>query len=51
VRRQTRAEWAADPVGVYLDALMNGDVHALQNTWPGEVVVYDPHAGEVRGHR
>jgi limonene-1,2-epoxide hydrolase len=51
VRRQTRAEWAADPVGVYLDALTNGDVHALQNTWPGEVVVYDPHAGEVRGHR
>jgi limonene-1,2-epoxide hydrolase len=50
-RRQTRAEGEADPVGVYLDALNNGDLHALRNSWPGEVVVYDPHAGEVRGHR
>ena len=50
-RRQTRAEGEADPVGVYLDALNNGDLHALRNTWPGEVVVYDPRAGEVRGHR
>jgi limonene-1,2-epoxide hydrolase len=50
-RRQTRAEGEADPVGVYLDALNNGDLHALHNSWPGEVVVYDPRAGEVRGHR
>jgi limonene-1,2-epoxide hydrolase len=50
-RRQTRAEGEADPVGVYLDALNDGDVDALRDTWPGEVVVYDPHAGEVRGHR
>ena len=50
-RRQTRAEGEADPVGVYLDALNSGDLHALRNSWPGEVVVYDPHAGEVRGHR
>ena len=50
-RRQTRAEGEADPVAVYLDALNNGDPHALRNSWPGEVVVYDPHAGEVRGHR
>jgi hypothetical protein len=50
-RRQTHAEAEADTVGVYLDALNNGDLHALRNSWPGEVVVYDPHAGEVRGHR
>ncbi len=50
-RRQTRAEGEADPVGVYLDALNSGDPYALRNSWPGEVVVYDPHAGEVRGHR
>ena len=49
-RRQTRAEGEADPVGVYLDALSSGDVRALQNSWPGDIVVYDPHAGEVRGH-
>jgi limonene-1,2-epoxide hydrolase len=50
-RRQTRAEGEPDPVGVYLDALSHGDPHALRNSWPGEVVVHDPHAGEVRGHR
>lgn len=51
VRRQTRAAGEVDPVGAYLAALENGDLHALHNTWPGEVVVYDPRAGEVRGHR
>jgi hypothetical protein len=50
-RRQTRAEGEPDPVGVYLDALNRGDPHALRRSWPGEVVVHDPHAGEVRGHR
>src|SRR6478609_1559668 len=50
-RRKTRAEGEPDPVGVYLDALDRGDPHALRNSWPGEVVVHDPHAGEVRGHR
>ena len=50
-RRQTRAEGEADPVGVYFDALNNGDVRRLENAWPGDVVVYDPRAGEVRGHR
>jgi limonene-1,2-epoxide hydrolase len=51
VRRQTRIEGGVDPVGVYLEALNNGDPHALRDSWPGEVVVYDPRAGEVRGHR
>jgi limonene-1,2-epoxide hydrolase len=50
-RRQTRAAGEADPVAVYLGALTDGDPRALDNAWPGEVVIYDPHAGEVRGHR
>jgi hypothetical protein len=50
-RRQTRDAGQADPVGQYLTALDNADPHALETVWPGEVVVHDPHAGEVRGHR
>jgi ketosteroid isomerase-like protein len=51
VRRQTRTEGRADPVRQYFTALNRGDSRALEDVWPGEVVVYDPHAGEVRGHR
>jgi ketosteroid isomerase-like protein len=51
VRRQTRAAGQADPVGEYLTALNAGDAHGLETVWPGEVVIYDPRAGEVRGHR
>ena len=50
-RRQTRAAGMADPVGQYFMALNEADPDALETVWPGEVVVYDPHAGEVRGHR
>jgi ketosteroid isomerase-like protein len=50
-RRQTRAAGQADPVGQYFTALNKGDTHALEDAWPGEVVVYDPRAGEVRGHK
>jgi ketosteroid isomerase-like protein len=50
-RRQTRAAGQADPAGQYFKALNRGDTHVLETVWPGEVVVYDPHAGEVRGHR
>ena len=50
-RRQTRASGQADPVGQYFTALNNGDPRALESVWPGEVVIYDPKAGEVRGHR
>jgi ketosteroid isomerase-like protein len=50
-RRQTRAAGQADPAGQYFKALNKGDTHVLETVWPGEVVVYDPHAGEVRGHR
>ena len=51
VRRQTRAVGQADPVAQYLTALNHGDTHLLEDVWPGEVVVYDPRAGEVRGHK
>jgi len=50
-RRQTLTTGRADPVGRYLASLTDGDTPALEAVWPGEVVVYDPRAGEVRGHR
>ncbi len=50
-RKQTRAAGQAGPVGQFFAALDRGDAHALEAAWPGEVVVYDPRAGEVRGHR
>jgi hypothetical protein len=46
-RRQTRAAGLADPVGEYFTALDQGDTRALEMVWPGEVVIYDPRAGEV----
>ena len=51
VRRQTRDEGQADPVSQYLNALNRGDAGTLETVWPGEVVVYDPRAGEIRSHR
>jgi hypothetical protein len=50
-RAQTRASGHADPVRQYLAALNEGDARALETAWPGEVVIYDPRAGQVRGHR
>jgi ketosteroid isomerase-like protein len=50
-RRQSRAAGQADPVAQYLTALSTGDSHALETVWPGEVVVHDPRAGDIRGHR
>jgi hypothetical protein len=50
-RRQTRAAGQADPVAQYLTALSRGDTHVLETAWPGEVVIYDPRAGEIRGHK
>jgi ketosteroid isomerase-like protein len=51
VRKQTRAAGLADPVGQYFAALNKGDARDLETVWPGQVVVYDPRAGEIRGHR
>jgi ketosteroid isomerase-like protein len=50
-RRQTRTAGQADPAGQYVAALNKGDTRVLETAWPGEVVVYDPRAGEVRGHK
>jgi ketosteroid isomerase-like protein len=50
-REQTRAAGLADPVREYLTAVDQGDARALETVWPGEVVIYDPRAGVVRGHR
>ena len=50
-RQQTRAAGQADPVGQYFAALTKGDTSDLETIWPGHVVIYDPRAGEVRGHR
>jgi limonene-1,2-epoxide hydrolase len=49
-RRETRAAGQADPVALYLAALDHGQPDDLEDAWPGEIVVYDPRAGEIRGH-
>jgi hypothetical protein len=49
-RRETRATALADPAAEYLHALNDGKTHDLETAWPGEVVVFDPHAGEIRSH-
>lgn len=51
VRRQTRVAGKADPITQYIASLSRGDTRAVEDVWPGEVVVHDPRAGEVRGHR
>lgn len=50
-RRQTRARGRADPTAAYLAALQRGAARDLETTWPGEVIIHDPRAGTVRGHR
>jgi ketosteroid isomerase-like protein len=50
VRGQTRAAGQADPVGQYFAALNKGDPRGLETIWPGQVLIYDPRAGEIRGH-
>ncbi len=50
-RRETGAAGRADPVAQYVTALMRGDAEPLETAWPGHIVVLDPYAGEVHGHR
>jgi hypothetical protein len=50
-RREIHAEGLADPVAQYLTAVSEGDTRALESLWPGEVVIHDPRAGMVRGHK
>jgi hypothetical protein len=50
-RRQTRSVGVADPVQRYFNALETGRTQELEEIWPGQVAIYDPREGEVRGHR
>jgi ketosteroid isomerase-like protein len=50
-RVQTREADQADPVRQYFAALNDGDSRELEDVWPGEVVIYDPRAGKIRGHK
>src|ERR1700678_2397409 len=50
-RQDRRTAGHADPVAQYLQALEKGDTELLENVWPGRVVIYDPRAGEIKGHR
>jgi hypothetical protein len=50
-RRDTQTAGRADPVAQYLRALEEGNSHLLEKVWPGQIVVHDPRAGDVRGHR
>jgi hypothetical protein len=49
-RRQTQVTGQGDPVAEYFSVLQSGATHELETVWPGEVVIHDPRAGEVRGH-
>jgi ketosteroid isomerase-like protein len=49
-RHDTQVAGRADPVAQYLRALEQGNSRLLEKTWPGQVVVLDPRAGEIRGH-
>jgi ketosteroid isomerase-like protein len=51
VRREVRADGQAHPVAEYFAALTKGETQELETVWPGEVVIYDPRAGEIRGHK
>ncbi|MEV5967594.1 nuclear transport factor 2 family protein [Kribbella sp. NPDC051952] len=50
-RRDAKEAGQSDPVAQYLKAFEDGRAGALERVWPGEVIIHDPRAGEVRGHR
>ena len=50
-RRERRSVGRADSVQQYFNALETGRTHELEEIWPGQVAIYDPREGEVRGHR
>jgi hypothetical protein len=49
-RSDTRTGGQSDPVAQYLRALEQGKSRLLEEAWPGEIVIDDPRAGQVRGH-
>jgi hypothetical protein len=50
-RRQSQIAGRTDPVTQYLQALEVGSARGLETIWPGTIVIEDPRAGTVRGHR
>jgi len=50
-RRDSRTAGRTDPVTQYLQALEDGSPRTLETIWPGEIVIEDPRAGTIRGHR
>jgi hypothetical protein len=50
-RRDTREVAHADPATAYLNALSDGGARDLETAWPGQVVILDPRAGEIRSRR
>jgi limonene-1,2-epoxide hydrolase len=50
-RIETRTAGREDPVTQYISALNNGKTGPLETVWPRQVVIFDPHAGTVQGHR
>jgi hypothetical protein len=50
-RKELRAAGQADPVAQYLGALSDGTSRTLETAWPGQIVIDDPRAGRVHGHR
>ena len=50
-RRQSQIANRTDPVTLYLQALELGNARALETIWPGTIVIEDPRAGTIRGHR
>src|SRR4051794_12660841 len=49
-RLQTRERGLADPASQYINALSRDDSQALNEVWPGEIVIDDPYRGEIQGH-
>ncbi len=50
-RRDSQVAGRTDPVTQYLGALEEGDSRALETVWPGTIVIEDPRAGTIQGHR
>jgi hypothetical protein len=50
-RREQVRSGMVDPVSQYLAALQEGSSRELEIAWPGHLVVHDPRAGAVTGHR
>lgn len=50
-RRDSQIAGRTDPVTQYLHTLEEGAPRDLETVWPGRIVIEDPRAGTIRGHR